>query len=85
MKLEPVYFLIAMFITILFLYIFGPEAEIVVKYPDISHEISDVYVDNRGVCYRYQRVEVDDTNTFDNSNTPSTHSTPSTLNTPVQK
>ena len=60
MKVEPIYFLIAMFITILVLYVFGPEPEIMVKYPDISQGVSDVYVDNKGVCYRYHRVEVDD-------------------------
>jgi len=60
MKVEPIYFLTAMFITILILYTFGPEPEIMVKYPDISKDVSDVYVDNNGVCYRYHRVEVDE-------------------------
>lgn len=64
MKIEPIYFLTAMFITILILYIFGPEAEIVVKYPDISNEVSDTYVDNQGVYYKYHRVEVDDDNGY---------------------
>ena len=64
MKIEPIYFLTAMFITIFILYVFGPRAEIVVKYPDLSQEVSDVYVDNRGVCYRYHRVEVEDDNSY---------------------
>lgn len=64
MKIEPIYLLTAMFITVLILYVFGPEAEIVVKYPDLSKEVSDVYVDNRGVCYRYHRVELEDNNSY---------------------
>lgn len=64
MKIEPMYFLTTMFITILILYAFGPNPEIVVKYPDISKDISDVYVDNQGVHYRYHRMKVDDDNRY---------------------
>ena len=59
MKIESVYFISALFITIFILYILSPRPEIMVKYTDISEEVSDVYVDDKGVCYRYHRVEVD--------------------------
>jgi hypothetical protein len=64
MKVEPIYFLAAMFVTVLILYVFGPQAEVVVKYPDISKDVSDTYVDDRGVHYRYHRVEVEDDNRY---------------------
>jgi hypothetical protein len=58
MKLESIYFITAMFVTIFILYVFAPQPEVMVKYPDISKKVSDVYVDDQGVCYRYHRVEV---------------------------
>lgn len=69
MKVEPFSFLTALFITILILYIFSPNPEIMIKYPDLSQEVSDVYIDNKGVCYRYHRVEVEDDNKFSISKT----------------
>ena len=60
MKIEATYFLVAMFLTIFVLYVFSPKPEVIVKYPDIKEEISNVYVDDKGVCYRYHRVEVND-------------------------
>ena len=59
MKIEQNYFIFAMFITIFILYITAPKPEIVVKYPDIAEKVSGVYVDDKGVCYRYHRVEVE--------------------------
>lgn len=61
MKVELIYFLVAMFVTMFTLFVFAPKPEVVVKYPDIKEEISNVYVDDKGVCYRYHRVEIDDT------------------------
>jgi hypothetical protein len=58
MKIESTYFIFAMFVTLFVLYITAPKAEIVVKYPDIGQKVSDVYVDDKGVCYKYHRVEV---------------------------
>lgn len=60
MRIETSYLVAAAFVTMLILYLLAPEPEIVIKYPDISKEISDVYVDDQGVCYRYHRVKVDD-------------------------
>jgi hypothetical protein len=59
MKVETIYFIVAMFATLFVLYISSPKPEIIVKYPDITQVKSDVYVDDVGVCYRYHRIEVD--------------------------
>lgn len=58
MKLLPMYLITAMFITMLILYILYPEPEIMVKYPDPEKEMSDVYVDDNNICYRYKRNEI---------------------------
>ena len=55
MQIEGFYLLFAMIITVFILYLTSPKPEIVVKYPDISKDVSDMYVDDRGVCYRYHR------------------------------
>lgn len=58
MKIEPIYFLMSMFITILILYLVGPEPKIVIRYPNITQKLSDVYVDNKGVLYKYNRIKL---------------------------
>ena len=60
MQIEPLYFIISIFITMFILYVQAPKPEIIVKYPNIKEEISDTYIDDQGVCYRYHRVEIDD-------------------------
>jgi hypothetical protein len=58
MKVLPIYFILAIFTTMLVLYIIQPEPEILIKYPSPQQSMSDVYVDDDGVCYRYKRQEV---------------------------
>lgn len=58
MKLLPIYFISAMFITMFILYLLSPVPEIIIKYPSPDHEVSDVYVDDNHVCYRYHRREI---------------------------
>lgn len=53
------YFLIAVVITFIILYVTAPLPKIIVKYPSVNDEISGVYVDDNNVHYRYHRVEVD--------------------------
>jgi hypothetical protein len=54
----PGYLLTSMFITMFILYILYPDPEIIVKYPNPNQELSDVYVDDNNVCYRYKRKEI---------------------------
>jgi len=58
MKFAPVYFLGAMFITMFILYLIYPNPEVIIKRPLPEQEVSDVYVDDNDVCYRYYRREV---------------------------
>lgn len=58
MKLIPIYFISAMFLTMFILYLLYPEPDIIVKHPSPENDISDVYVDDNGVCYRYHRKEI---------------------------
>jgi len=59
MKLLPVYLITSMFITMFILYILYPNPEVMVKYPSLTEKLSDVYVDDNNVCYRYKRNEID--------------------------
>jgi hypothetical protein len=59
MKIIPSYFLITVFLTMLVLYLMYPEPQIVIKYPNPNDPVSDVYVDENDVCYRYYRNEID--------------------------
>lgn len=58
MKLIPIYFISAMFLTMLVLYLVFPEPEIMIKHPNPEQELSEVYVDDNDVCYRYKRKEI---------------------------
>jgi len=57
MKLFIDYFLISAIITFIILFIINPTPQIIVKYP--SGEVSDTYVDDNNVCYKYYRKKVD--------------------------
>ena len=58
MKLLPIYFISSMFLTMLVLYLLYPEPEVMIKHPSPDQSVSDVYVDDNNVCYRYYRQEV---------------------------
>ena len=58
MRIICEYFLLSMFATILVLYFINPNPKIIIKYPSISDDVSDVYVDDQNVCYKYHKVEV---------------------------
>ena len=58
MKLLPIYFLSAMFVTMFILYMIFPEPDIIIKYPSPERDVSDTYIDDNNVCYRYYRKEI---------------------------
>lgn len=58
MKIIPIYFITAMFITMFVLFLTQPYPNIIIKYPSPEDEISDVYIDDNDVCYRYYRREI---------------------------
>ena len=58
MKIILSYFITTVIITLCFLYIVYPKAKVIVKYPDINKEISDKYIDDNNICYKYHRKQV---------------------------
>jgi hypothetical protein len=58
MEIEWTYFFIAAFVTFIILYLTYPGPQIIVKMPNPNKEISDLYVDDNNVCYRYHRNEI---------------------------
>jgi hypothetical protein len=58
MKMMPLYLVVAMFATMLVLYILYPQPEVIIRYPQPTQDVSDVYVDDNNVCYRYYRKEI---------------------------
>ena len=54
----PIYFFFSLFISFMVLYITAPMPKIIVKYPDPANKMSDMYVDDKGVCYRYKTEEI---------------------------
>ena len=58
MKIIIEYLLIAVFITLLVLYITSPTPRVVLKYPNLKNDVSDIYVDDNNVCYRYHKTQI---------------------------
>ena len=52
------YFFISVFLMLFFLWLMYPEPRIILKMPNPKEDVSDLYVDDNGVCYRYHREEV---------------------------
>lgn len=57
MQFKPMYFITTVFITMFILYIMYPEPDIIIKYPSPKEAVSDVYIDDNDVCYKYHRQE----------------------------
>ena len=55
--IDPVVFLIAFSIGLLYAYISAPEPTVVVKYPTPENAGKITYRDDADVCYRYKVVE----------------------------
>lgn len=58
MKLIPLYFILSMFITMMIIYIFSPNPQALIKYPTPTENFSCTYIDDKGICYKYQRKEI---------------------------
>jgi hypothetical protein len=59
MQILLLYFLLSIMITFIILYICNPETQVILKYPKSDKNLSDLYVDEKGVCYRYKTKEVE--------------------------
>jgi len=58
-KITLFYFFMSLFFGILVLYTIFPEPKIVVRYPTIDNVESNIYKDDEGKCYNYNKEEVD--------------------------
>jgi hypothetical protein len=58
MQILLIYFLLSIVITFTILYCCSPEPQVILKYPKSEKEISDLYLDDNNVCYRYKTKEV---------------------------
>ncbi|VVU95229.1 hypothetical protein CPAV1605_954 [seawater metagenome] len=58
-KINIYYFFVSLCIGIFLVYITAPKPRVVVKYPNLSNYKELTYVDDSGVCYKYEPVEVD--------------------------
>ena len=58
MRLIPLYFILSMFLTMLIIYIFTPDPQVIIKYPSPNDNSSCTYIDDKGVCYKYHRKEL---------------------------
>jgi len=51
----PLYVFLGLFIGILISYILSPEPEIIIQHPTPENAGKILYLDDQGVCYRYQK------------------------------
>jgi len=58
MKIIVEYLLISIFITFLVLYVTSSKPKIILKYPNLKNEVSDMYIDDNNICYRYHKNQI---------------------------
>lgn len=56
--IDPLYFLIALCVGLIFTYFTAPEPQVVIKYPTPFNAGKVTYVDQNDVCYKYQMKKV---------------------------
>ena len=56
--INPIAFFISLFIGFLVAYSIMPQPKIIVKYPTPENAGKVIYMDNKGVCYKYTSKEV---------------------------
>ena len=52
------YFIISLVITYIFIYLMYPMPKVILKYPKATDKISDLYIDDNNVCYKYHRYQI---------------------------
>jgi len=58
MEIKIFYLLLSMLLTFIILYFINEDPRVIVKYPKLDDPISDIYVDDNDVCYRYHKTQV---------------------------
>ncbi len=57
-KITLFYFFMSLFTGILVLYMVHPTPKVIVKYPSIDNLDKNIYEDDQGTCYSYQKEKV---------------------------
>ncbi len=57
-KLNKFYFFISLVIGLLFVYLFTPQAEVIIRYPTPENAGKLVYQDKNDTCYKYKANEI---------------------------
>lgn len=68
MQIIPFYFAISLFVSILVLYSLFPAPRVIIKEPNIKHDVSELYIDEKDVCYKYYKEEVPCSTVNENKN-----------------
>lgn len=58
MKVIISIFLLSVVVTFVILYLISPKPQVIMKYSNTDKKLSDLYVDDNNVCYRYKTKEV---------------------------
>ena len=58
MRIIPEYIALGIFITVIILYFTNPPPKVLLVSPSVDEKISRLYQDDRDVCYRYEREEI---------------------------
>ena len=58
MKIDLSYFFLTLFLGIFIVYVTAPKPRVVIKNPTPSNAGKITYVDDNGVCYKYQKKEI---------------------------
>lgn len=58
MQIILMYFLLSIVVTFIILYLYSPKPQIILKYPNYKKPLSDLYIDDKDVCYRYKTKTV---------------------------
>jgi hypothetical protein len=58
MEIIIIVFLLSVVATFIVLYLICPKPKLIMKYPNTDEKLSDLYVDDNNVCYRYKTKEV---------------------------
>jgi hypothetical protein len=64
MQILLIYFLLSIVITFTLLYLYSDKPQVILKYPNHKEKVSDLYTDDKNVCYRYKTREVKCGNIF---------------------
>jgi len=56
--IDPNTFIVSLSIGLLITYLILPTPKVIIRYPNLSNIDNVTYVDNKGVCYKYNKESV---------------------------